>query len=55
MASMLTQNMLLWIVPASAQGKDIGSFCAPGGLVDRMIQAATQTVRSLASATDLDI
>jgi hypothetical protein len=32
--------MLLWIVPAAAQGKDIQGFCAPGSLVDRMISAA---------------
>jgi hypothetical protein len=36
----LVQNMLLWIVPAAAQGKDLAGFCAPGGLVDRMITAA---------------
>jgi uncharacterized protein (DUF608 family) len=36
----LVQNMLLWIVPAAAQGKDLAGFCAPGGLVDRMISAA---------------
>jgi len=35
------QNMMLWALPAAAEGKDIAAFCAPGGLVDRMIQAAT--------------
>ncbi|MFN8007339.1 MAG: GH116 family glycosyl hydrolase, partial [Terriglobia bacterium] len=35
------QNMMLWGVPAALEGKDIGSFCAPGGLVDRIIKAAT--------------
>jgi uncharacterized protein (DUF608 family) len=36
----LVQNMLLWIVPAAVQGKDLAGFCAPGGLVDGMIAAA---------------
>ena len=34
------QNMMLWAVPAALEGKDIAGFCAPGGLVDRMLQAA---------------
>lgn len=34
------QNMMLWALPAAAAGKDIKEFCAPGGLVDRIIQAA---------------
>jgi uncharacterized protein (DUF608 family) len=34
------QNMMLWAVPAAAEGKDIAEFCARGGLVDRIIQAA---------------
>jgi uncharacterized protein (DUF608 family) len=36
----LVQNMLLWIVPAAAQGKDPAGFCAPGGLVARILAAA---------------
>jgi uncharacterized protein (DUF608 family) len=36
----LLQNMILWIVPAAAQGKDLAGFCSPGGLVDRMVKAA---------------
>jgi hypothetical protein len=36
----LVQNMLLWIVPAAAQGRNLQGFCAPGGMVDRMISAA---------------
>jgi hypothetical protein len=40
LGSQLLQSMLLWIVPAAAQGKDVAGFCAPGGLVDRMIWAA---------------
>jgi len=36
----LVQNMLLWIVPAAALGRDLAGFCAPGELVDRMIRAA---------------
>lgn len=34
------QNMMLWALPAVLKGMDIGSFCAPNGLVDRMIRAA---------------
>jgi uncharacterized protein (DUF608 family) len=34
------QNMLLWTVPASMAGQDIGAFCAPGGFVDRVMEAA---------------
>ncbi|HXW14176.1 MAG TPA: GH116 family glycosyl-hydrolase [Terriglobia bacterium] len=34
------QNMMLWAVPAAVEGKDIAAFCAPGGLVDRIILAA---------------
>jgi hypothetical protein len=35
------QNMMLWAVPAALERNDIASFCAPGGLVDKMIKAAT--------------
>ncbi len=38
------QNMMLWALPAALEGKDIGSFCAPGGLVDRVIKAARSGV-----------
>ncbi|MGH9505068.1 MAG: GH116 family glycosyl hydrolase, partial [Terriglobales bacterium] len=34
------QNMMLWALPAALEGKDIASFCAPGGLVDRVVKAA---------------
>jgi uncharacterized protein (DUF608 family) len=34
------QNMMLWAVPAALEGKDIAGFCAPGGLVDRILRAA---------------
>jgi uncharacterized protein (DUF608 family) len=34
------QNMMLWALPAALQGKDIASFCAPGGFVDRILHAA---------------
>lgn len=34
------QNMMLWALPAALAGKGIGPFCARGGLVDRVIQAA---------------
>jgi uncharacterized protein (DUF608 family) len=35
------QNMMLWAVPAALAGQDIASFCAPGGLVDRIIKAGS--------------
>jgi uncharacterized protein (DUF608 family) len=34
------QNMMLWALPAALERKDIASFCASGGLVDRVIRAA---------------
>ena len=34
------QNMMLWALPAALEGKDIRTFCAQGGLVDRIIRAA---------------
>ena len=34
------QNMMLWAIPAALEGKDIAAACAPGSLVDRVIQAA---------------
>ena len=34
------QNMMLWALPAAVAGKDIKDYCAPGGFVDRIIQAA---------------
>jgi uncharacterized protein (DUF608 family) len=34
------QNMMLWAIPAALEGKDIAAFCAPGGLVDRILIAA---------------
>ena len=34
------QNMMLWALPAALEGKDITSFCAEGGLVDRVLRAA---------------
>jgi uncharacterized protein (DUF608 family) len=36
------QNMMLWALPVALQGKGISDFCAPGGLVDRIIRAAKQ-------------
>jgi uncharacterized protein (DUF608 family) len=36
------QNMMLWTVPAAAAGQDLGDFCAPGALVDRVIKAANK-------------
>jgi hypothetical protein len=37
------QNMMLWAMPAALEGKDIAAACAPGGLVDRVIQAARKS------------
>jgi uncharacterized protein (DUF608 family) len=34
------QNMMLWAVPVALEDKDISGFCAPGGLVDRVLGAA---------------
>lgn len=34
------QNLMLWGIPAALEGKDIAAFCAPGGLVDRILRAA---------------
>ncbi len=33
------QMMAVWKLPAAVMGKDVRTFCAPGGLVDRIIQA----------------
>ena len=43
LGTFLVQNMLLWIVPAAAEGKDLAAFCAPGGFVDRILQAAKKS------------
>jgi uncharacterized protein (DUF608 family) len=34
------QNMLLWALPAAAKGEDLAATIHPGGLVDRIMQAA---------------
>ena len=44
LGTFLVQNMLLWIVPAAAEGKDLAGFCAPGGFVDRILQAAKKVL-----------
>lgn len=33
-------NMIIWAVPMALAGQDIGTFCAQGGFVDRIIKAA---------------
>ena len=33
------QMMMLWAVPAAIENKGIKDFCAPGGLVDRIMEA----------------
>jgi hypothetical protein len=42
------QNLMLWGVPAALEGKDIAAFCAPGGLVDRILQAAKNALTKTA-------
>ncbi len=39
------QNMMLWALPAAAAGEDIAAFCAPGGLVDRVMRAGSAVAR----------
>ena len=34
------QNMMLWALPAALEGKDLRTFCSPGGFVDRVVRAA---------------
>jgi uncharacterized protein (DUF608 family) len=34
------QNMILWAVPAALAGEDLSGPCKPGGLVNRILQAA---------------
>ncbi|TFG88801.1 MAG: hypothetical protein E4H17_01775 [Gemmatimonadales bacterium] len=40
LGSQLLQSMFLWCVPAAAMGMNLAEFCAPRGLVDRMMKAA---------------
>jgi len=42
LGSQLLQSMFLWCVPVAASGKDLAGYCAPGGLVDRMIAAGRE-------------
>jgi uncharacterized protein (DUF608 family) len=35
------QDMILWAIPAALEGKEMAAPCHPGGLVDRVIRAAT--------------
>ena len=37
------QNMMLWALPAAAEGMDLAGPCTPGGLVDRIIHAGNDT------------
>ena len=41
------QDLMLWSLPAAAEGKDFGAPAQPGGLVDRMIQAARRETSPL--------
>ncbi|MCZ7544244.1 MAG: hypothetical protein M5R40_12240 [Anaerolineae bacterium] len=34
-------NMVVWALPMALDGQDVGSFAREGGLIDRMIAAAT--------------
>ena len=36
------QNMILWAVPAALAGESLASLCAPGRLIDRILQAAAE-------------
>jgi uncharacterized protein (DUF608 family) len=33
-------NMMLWALPAAVEGRDLGGPCAPGGLAERVLEAA---------------
>jgi len=33
------QNMMLWAMPAAFAGEDMAAYCAPGGFIDRVMQA----------------
>jgi uncharacterized protein (DUF608 family) len=35
------QNMMLWAMPAAIESKDIASFCAHDGFIDRILRAAS--------------
>jgi hypothetical protein len=35
------QNLMLWSLPAAIAGKDLRGPCAPSGLVNRVLQAAS--------------
>jgi len=37
------QMMILWAVPAAIDGQSIAEFCAPGGLVDRVLKAGSES------------
>ena len=34
------QDMMLWAMPSAVAGQDLHGPCAPGGVVDRVLQAA---------------
>ncbi|MGD2157057.1 MAG: hypothetical protein PVG14_00580 [Anaerolineales bacterium] len=36
------QNMILWVLPAAMQAKNLSTFCEPGGFVDRIIRAGNK-------------
>ena len=40
------QNMMLWAVPAALAGQSLQTFCAGGGLVDRILRAAKGETQS---------
>ena len=33
------QNLILWALPAAVEGTDMRRHCAPGGFIERIIQA----------------
>jgi uncharacterized protein (DUF608 family) len=40
------QNMILWMLPAAMQAKDLRTFCEPGGFVDKIIQAGSKWTKT---------
>ncbi|MBI4556958.1 MAG: hypothetical protein HY706_05185 [Candidatus Hydrogenedentes bacterium] len=43
------QDMMLWSLPAALEGKDLGVPAKPGGLVHRMLRAASAKQRAVSS------
>ncbi|MFH0962388.1 MAG: GH116 family glycosyl hydrolase [Planctomycetota bacterium] len=41
------QAMMLWSLPAALEEKDLSAPCAPGGLVDRILKAASESKKKV--------